>query len=224
MPFQAVGPVKFWELPARAQVSMYALFWTHMSRWPIARSAIGPGSMRRNFGMRASTPRTEKVSCSGPLRRGKWTIDGSSLNKKELQPSYKFKEARCLFSTTMRASKSDGAEVGVDSIWNFSIYIPTRIRPLLSMRVKSDLSAWSHFRRARLFGIFFRNVTFLRDIARKWEFHRSKTNKISIRSVKLPFSDNITQKSYVTKKLSQKVARDENGTKHFSGALHACLC
>ena len=39
-------------------------------------------------------------------------------------------------------------------------------------------------------------ITFLRDVARKRDFHRSKANNISFRSVKVPFSGDITEQSY----------------------------
>ena len=94
---------------------------------------------------------------------------------------------------------------------------------IVSARAERHRSAWSHFYRVRLFWHnFFSNVTLYCDIVRKWDFHRSKNNFISFQSVQLQFSDDITMKSYVTKKLSQKVARDENGTKHPSGTLHTC--
>ena len=47
-------------------------------------------------------------------------------------------------------------------------------------------------------------ITFLGDVARKRDFHRSKAEKISFRSVKVSFSDDITEKSYVTKKIVPK--------------------
>ena len=75
------------------------------------------------------------------------------------------------------------------------------------------------------------HITFLDDIVRELELRRSKTDKISFRSMQLRFSDDITERSYgaielahftILKNLHQKVARDAKWDQSLKwSALHA---
>ena len=52
-----------------------------------------------------------------------------------------------------------------------------------------------------------RLIAFLGDVIRNWEFCRSKVHKISFQSVQLPFSGDITEKSYGTIELDHLTLR-----------------